>query len=928
MSLCCRRVRALLLAVAGMLAAEPLLAQVTEVIVTTRKREENLQDVPIAVSVLGAEQIERQGITDLNDVAQLTPSVQFDTAFGPQDTRVTIRGLSNTRGRSNVAFLVDGIDVTTENVISAGSGLLANKRLLTDVERIEIVKGPQSALYGRAAFAGAISYVTKEPGDEFEGQLRLDAADYGRLQLDGGFGGPVIPGVLGLRVTGVTWSEDGYYTNSVSGKDVGGGRGHAAALTGVYTPTAALKIKARVEYSDENYKPTATVPIRGDTIVTYPTAAVNAGVGISQAFSGTATTLLDFGVFCPPEVTVPPGTPPGFCLPKSFGSAGGKVVSHSENPLTGGDFPGSAIELLRSTLVATLDLGSVTLSSYTGYTDATLDQNYDQDYQADGRPDRLLGSMITDTHQDTMQFSQELRAATDWDGPVQLTVGALYWHETRDLDDHNNIIACLPITTNFSGQLVRNVPGVCDGTGSPGEVSVASWQEYRRQDLMPAVPGFKGAVWDAETASLSGYVAVDWKITDRFKATIEDRYVHETFDLLRPNQASCAALGFTVLAGGLVFPLVSEAANPGVDVNCEAWENARIKVARGMDPNGPELLRDFLPDPGGLLDWALIEGKETSSFHTPKLTLQFQATDDAQLYFSVAKAQKPGGINQLEAGASATTIENERFKPEKMTAWELGAKTLWTVAGTLQANGAVFYQDYSDKQVSTQILIDNALAPRVTNAAAARILGLEFDLAWQPEAIDGLTLGASYTYLNAEYVDYLDDTTVLVRAAAAGCSQIVYKGGQGPNPDDLSDPANMAPTCRIDQSGKKLERTPENAFVGTVNLQRPFRDEDFEWFLGLNAAYQGERFADADNFLRWDAYWLVNMTLGLTADKWELVGYIDNLLGDDTLKSGGSGPDFGKQVTDLGFVAGLGVLFNFGPLPDPRVFGIRLTRRF
>ncbi len=105
----------------GMSVVPPANAQVEEVIVTTRKREENLQEVPIAVTALGAEQIARQGITDLGDIAQLVPSVQFDTAFGPQDTRVTIRGLSNTRGRSNVAFLVDGIDVTTENAISAGS---------------------------------------------------------------------------------------------------------------------------------------------------------------------------------------------------------------------------------------------------------------------------------------------------------------------------------------------------------------------------------------------------------------------------------------------------------------------------------------------------------------------------------------------------------------------------------------------------------------------------------------------------------------------------------------------------------------------------------------------------------------------------------------------------------------------------------------
>ncbi|MDQ1302885.1 MAG: iron complex outerrane recepter protein, partial [Pseudomonadota bacterium] len=137
-----------------------VLAQIEEVVVTTRKREENLQDIPLAVSAITAEQIQRQGINSLADVVQNQPSVKFDQSFGPADNRITVRGLSNTRGRSNVAFLIDGIDVTTENLISAGSGLLANRRLLSDVERIEVVKGPQSALFGRSAFAGAISYIT------------------------------------------------------------------------------------------------------------------------------------------------------------------------------------------------------------------------------------------------------------------------------------------------------------------------------------------------------------------------------------------------------------------------------------------------------------------------------------------------------------------------------------------------------------------------------------------------------------------------------------------------------------------------------------------------------------------------------------------------------------------------------------------------
>jgi len=226
--------------VSGCLLAVPLVgwAQLEEIVVTTRKIAESIQDVPISVDAITSEQIERRGIADLSDVVNLSTSVQFDQAFGPQDTRIAVRGLSNSRGRSNVAFLVDGVDVTTENFISAGSGLLANQRLLTDVERIEIVKGPQSALYGRAAFAGAISYTTKEPTTEFESQVRLEAGNYGMRQVDGFISGPVagLEDTLGFRWTGATWSRDGYYTNSTTGQDMGDEQGWGSALTMLLTP--------------------------------------------------------------------------------------------------------------------------------------------------------------------------------------------------------------------------------------------------------------------------------------------------------------------------------------------------------------------------------------------------------------------------------------------------------------------------------------------------------------------------------------------------------------------------------------------------------------------------------------------------------------------------------------------------------------------
>lgn len=146
---------------------------VDEIIVTTRKREENLQEVPVVVNAITAEEIAQLGIKDTEDVARHDSGVIFDKGFAAQDTRITIRGLAPSRGRQNVAVLVDDIDIANQAMQTNGGGLLINPRLF-DAERIEVVKGPQNALYGRTAFAGAINYITRKPGDVFEGRVALD----------------------------------------------------------------------------------------------------------------------------------------------------------------------------------------------------------------------------------------------------------------------------------------------------------------------------------------------------------------------------------------------------------------------------------------------------------------------------------------------------------------------------------------------------------------------------------------------------------------------------------------------------------------------------------------------------------------------------------------------------------------------------------
>jgi outer membrane receptor protein involved in Fe transport len=919
-------------------------AQIEEITVTARRREESLQDVPLAVSAFTSQQIERQGITGLADVANLDPSIQFDTAFGPADTRITIRGLSNTRGRSNVAFLIDGIDVTTENLNAAGSGLLANRRLLNDVERIEVVKGPQSALYGRAAFSGAISYITKNPGDEFEGNVGWELGDYGIRQFDFAVGGPLIDGVLGIRASGVYYEDDGFYRNSLSGEPVGDTEGYGYALTTVFTPTDELRFKLRGEYSSEKIGPLPNARLGGGRtgsnlkLYEYPANAILPevapgvpGLGVPAGGGSTSTGLLSFGQYCPPELQ-DPSKGPGYCLPSTFGSSRGLVIAQGEDPLTGRDYVGLETETFRLALETTLDVGVGMFTSYTGWTDFNASDAYDQDWQALGRPDRIglpanspflipeaygltvppgyvvpevtgFSQQSSRSKVDTNQFSQELRFATSLDGPLQFTAGTLYWNETRRLEDSAVIIFCT-LTKRAAGleqglvlspgqqAMVVSAGDFCSGSGG----TLDNYQDFYNQ-LQPQRPG----IWQADTKSWSFYGLAEWAITETWSASFETRFISETFNYSKPNQSSCTQF-FGPNPGGLQI------------IGADNDPNQICSVQFVEDPNFA--LNPFPPAISGTQGYRVNRGKQTSQFSTPKVTLQWQATDDMQLFFSWAQGQKPGGIAATPGGGSPTAFSEDRFDPEKVTSWELGMKSDWNLAGFLRLNSSLFFQDYTDKQIGTQIEQDGFLKPIIINASAAEVWGLELEALWQPELVDGLTLRAAWTYLDATFSDYVEQTRSLQRSAQYnGPCEIVIKGG-------------TTAFCALDFAGNQLERTPKNSVVTSANLTRPFLQTGFDWFAEFNLTFQSKRYLEAENTVYFDEFYLVDARLGLLGDRWDLLMYIDNLFDDNTIKSGGTGPDFGSQVVELGFSAGLGVSHSFGTLPDPRVFGVRARYRF
>ncbi len=165
-----------------------------EIVVTARKREESLQDVPLSVTALTADDFERRRIDDLGGIADFTPGMNFEAFSSGFNPLVTVRGLtqSDIQNRvQNVAFFLDGAYIPRNYAVNPG---------LLDLARVEVVKGPQSALYGQNAFAGAVNYVTVQPAlDQLEGQVSATVGTAGRLDYTGSISIPVVRDVLAVR---------------------------------------------------------------------------------------------------------------------------------------------------------------------------------------------------------------------------------------------------------------------------------------------------------------------------------------------------------------------------------------------------------------------------------------------------------------------------------------------------------------------------------------------------------------------------------------------------------------------------------------------------------------------------------------------------------------------------------------------------------
>tara|TARA_B110000503_G_scaffold36706_1_gene60019 strand:+ start:6956 stop:9181 length:2226 start_codon:yes stop_codon:yes gene_type:complete len=206
-----RKLKTLTAAIALSVSSSQALAQTNaleEVIVTATKKAESLQDIPVTVTTFNAQTIQEAGIHNANDLAILTPSLNINSNISPFNARMTIRGIGTAQTdpalEPSVGMFVDG-------VFLGRSGLGMSD--LTDIERIEVLQGPQGTLYGKNTNAGAISVITKQPNlEEFEGYIESSVGNYSMGEVTAAASGPLTD-TFGYRLSGNIHQRDGYYDN-------------------------------------------------------------------------------------------------------------------------------------------------------------------------------------------------------------------------------------------------------------------------------------------------------------------------------------------------------------------------------------------------------------------------------------------------------------------------------------------------------------------------------------------------------------------------------------------------------------------------------------------------------------------------------------------------------------------------------------------
>ena len=714
------------------LLTSPLIAYaqvLEEVLVTARKRTESLMDAPVAVSVVDGETLNREGITNLEQLSAQIPGLQLGrTAL---TSSIYIRGIGTTQNpgfEQSAGMYVDGISQPRSRQFTLS---------LVDLNQIEVLRGPQSLLFGKNTVAGAIKVETANPvpGDDFGGYLLADVEpDYNTARGTAVFTGGLSDNFaarLALRYQ----ETDGYVDNVYIDRDVQSRDDTIGRLSLVWEPTETLRIVGKVAHTEMD------------------------GKGVEQVNPVASSTLLDETLAGNTQLTVLDvlGTIAAFQTPGFTAATGGKEYDSWTGNLDWAPYDKEHTEATQASLRLDWLVDKFLLTSLSGYTDFEFKQRLDVDFQ----PGNAVGG---NGGEELDSFSQEFRIASDLDSFFNFTVGVFYEEQDLDYKAQNNIDGTL-------GGIVGEIPA---------------------NTLNPALPPVPlsalgiNSLWNGTVLSLFDPAAAPLIGAEQDVISRQTRSDNN-------NDSSAVFFEFSFdLSDSLFFDVGGRWSKD------KKKSTKTVNVGVGT-PSDPVVVIDDNGIPTGALDaqntalvavsWGLLSTypsdqdlKRSESHFDPSLRLRWEATDDTMLYLSYVEGYKSGGFNPTPdtSNPDGSPAEGTEFGDEEAEAWELGIKSsYWDNRARLSTT--FFHTKVNDLQVTSF----RGTSFTVSNAATLTSQGVEFEAQFAVNS--EWEVGAALAYLDSEFDDYKNAPCTINQVAQSGTSCFQDLSGEtGPNAPEWS----------------------------------------------------------------------------------------------------------------------------------------------
>ncbi|MBY0423466.1 MAG: TonB-dependent receptor, partial [Parvularculaceae bacterium] len=503
---------ALLGLVAGSAFAQPS-TDPNEIIVSARKLDESLQDAPVSVTALTEQAIADRGITNIDELAKFSPGLSFSQAFGRSTDRPVVRGQSNVLANvqfgveSGTAYFVDGIYYPST----------IQSLDLNMVKRVEVIRGPQSALYGRNSYAGAINFITKDPGERLFAKFGFRAAEGGEFNYTATAGGPILGDKLSALVSARYYNYDGQHRNELTNVNVGNEQSWSVGGVVNINPFEALKIKGRVSYQQDNDGPLALFLKGSADNNCYPGFRSNFYRG-GGTLSATPGANNNFQYFC------------GKISPQPV-RLNTSAIGTASNQQDGTAFDGVERELLVAGVNADWDIvPTLSLHSATGYRTETEKFGTDSDHSDanifTGNPFLTEPLFANTARDDIRDWSQELRLTWTPSDMFRFLVGGFYYYgENRGVE-----------ITKTSGE-----KGVFFGQPSLGAGVTTNLGSGPGID-----PGCTAASTCSDRSTTKNWAVfgmAEIKPTDKISVAAELRYMEETKGLFQWNGAGVLQFG-------------------------------------------------------------------------------------------------------------------------------------------------------------------------------------------------------------------------------------------------------------------------------------------------------------------------------------------------------------------------------------------------